>query len=102
MTYGRRHHTSILLATGVLLFARCAAAQTEQAPRCGTGVHEEEAVGPVLVPRDQIFCSTISDPKELWQRVHDIEKRDHDLEWLPPVNFNDTYAFGASTPNASA
>lgn len=43
---------------------------------------------------------TISDPHELWQRVHDIEKRDHDLEWLPPANFNDTYAFGASTPTA--
>ncbi|MBF6222020.1 glycine betaine ABC transporter substrate-binding protein [Nocardia abscessus] len=43
---------------------------------------------------------TISDPQQLWQRVHDIEKRDHDLEWLPPANFNDTYAFGASTPNA--
>ncbi|WP_280312551.1 glycine betaine ABC transporter substrate-binding protein [Nocardia abscessus] len=43
---------------------------------------------------------TISDPKQLWQRVHDIEKRDHDLEWLPPANFNDTYAFGTSTPNA--
>ncbi|MBF6468358.1 glycine betaine ABC transporter substrate-binding protein [Nocardia beijingensis] len=43
---------------------------------------------------------TISDPQELWQRVHDIEKREHDLEWLPPANFNDTYAFGASTPTA--
>ncbi|WP_280264370.1 glycine betaine ABC transporter substrate-binding protein [Nocardia abscessus] len=43
---------------------------------------------------------TISDPNQLWQRVHDIEKRDHDLEWLPPANFNDTYAFGTSTPNA--
>ncbi|MFF7943286.1 glycine betaine ABC transporter substrate-binding protein [Nocardia gamkensis] len=43
---------------------------------------------------------TISDPRELWQRVHDIEKRDHDLEWLPPAEFNDTYAFGASTPTA--
>ncbi|MFQ6396087.1 glycine betaine ABC transporter substrate-binding protein [Nocardia sp. KC 131] len=43
---------------------------------------------------------TISDPKELWKRVHDVEKRDHNLEWLPPANFNDTYAFGASTPNA--
>ncbi|WP_174187369.1 glycine betaine ABC transporter substrate-binding protein [Nocardia barduliensis] len=43
---------------------------------------------------------TISDPKELWQRVHDVEERDHDLEWLPPANFNDTYAFGVSTPNA--
>ncbi|WP_327151242.1 glycine betaine ABC transporter substrate-binding protein [Nocardia sp. NBC_01329] len=43
---------------------------------------------------------TISDPQELWQRVHDIEKRDYDLEWMPPANFNDTYAFGASTPAA--
>ncbi|MEV0108558.1 glycine betaine ABC transporter substrate-binding protein [Nocardia sp. NPDC050799] len=43
---------------------------------------------------------TISDPQELWQRVHDIEKRDYDLEWMPPANFNDTYAFGASTPTA--
>ncbi|WP_405138210.1 glycine betaine ABC transporter substrate-binding protein [Nocardia sp. NBC_01388] len=44
---------------------------------------------------------TIADPKELWQRVHDIEKKDHDLEWLPPSNFNDTYAFAASTPTAT-
>lgn len=43
---------------------------------------------------------TIADPHELWQRVHDIEKTDHDLEWLPPSNFNDTYAFAASTPTA--
>ncbi|APE34316.1 glycine/betaine ABC transporter substrate-binding protein [Nocardia mangyaensis] len=43
---------------------------------------------------------TIADPQELWQRVHDIEKRDHDLEWLAPANFNDTYAFAASRPTA--
>ncbi|MEU7143585.1 glycine betaine ABC transporter substrate-binding protein [Nocardia sp. NPDC046473] len=43
---------------------------------------------------------TIADPTELWQRVHEIEKRENNLEWLPPANFNDTYAFGASTPNA--
>ncbi|MBL1079625.1 glycine betaine ABC transporter substrate-binding protein [Nocardia sp. 2] len=43
---------------------------------------------------------TITDPRELWQRVHDIEKRDYNLEWLPPANFNDTYAFAASTPTA--
>ncbi|MFI5718505.1 glycine betaine ABC transporter substrate-binding protein [Nocardia sp. NPDC051750] len=43
---------------------------------------------------------TIADPQQLWQQVHDIEKRDYDLEWLPPANFNDTYAFGASTPTA--
>jgi len=43
---------------------------------------------------------TISDPQELWQRVHDIEKQEYNLEWLPPANFNNTYAFGASTPTA--
>ncbi|MGM7647716.1 glycine betaine ABC transporter substrate-binding protein [Nocardia sp. JW2] len=43
---------------------------------------------------------TIVDPQELWQRVHEVEKRDHDLEWLAPANFNDTYAFAASTPTA--
>ncbi|MFB7874440.1 glycine betaine ABC transporter substrate-binding protein [Nocardia sp. NPDC056064] len=43
---------------------------------------------------------TIADPQELWQRVHDVEKADYDLEWLPPANFNDTYAFAASTPTA--
>ncbi|MFE3442714.1 glycine betaine ABC transporter substrate-binding protein [Nocardia sp. NPDC059180] len=43
---------------------------------------------------------TISDPAELWQRVHDIEKSEHNLEWLPPANFNDTYAFGTSATNA--
>lgn len=42
----------------------------------------------------------ISDPQRLWQQVHDVEKADHDLEWLPPANFNDTYAFGASTRTA--
>lgn len=43
---------------------------------------------------------TITDPQELWQRVHDIEKSEHNLVWLPPANFNNTYAFGASTPTA--
>ncbi|CAM4447469.1 glycine betaine ABC transporter substrate-binding protein [Nocardia ninae] len=43
---------------------------------------------------------TIADPQQLWQRVHELEKRDYNLEWLPPANFNDTYAFGASTPTA--
>ncbi|WP_459546600.1 glycine betaine ABC transporter substrate-binding protein [Nocardia sp. X0981] len=43
---------------------------------------------------------TVSDPVRLWQRVHDIEKREHDLEWLPPAGFDNTYAFGASAPTA--
>ena len=41
-----------------------ASAQTIDAPRCGTGVHESEAVGVVGFPQDQIFCPLIADPKE--------------------------------------
>ncbi|KAA0016513.1 glycine betaine ABC transporter substrate-binding protein [Antrihabitans cavernicola] len=43
---------------------------------------------------------TIADPKELWQKVHDIELKENNLDWLPPANFNDTYAFAASSPTA--
>lgn len=43
---------------------------------------------------------TIADSTELWQRVHDVEKRDYDLDWLPPAAFNDTYAFAASSATA--
>ncbi|NKY54876.1 glycine betaine ABC transporter substrate-binding protein [Nocardia flavorosea] len=42
----------------------------------------------------------IPDPQELWQAVHDIEKSEYDLEWLPPANFNNTYAFAASAQTA--
>ena len=41
-----------------------AAAQTVNAPRCGTGVHESEAIGVVGFPQDQIFCPLIADPKQ--------------------------------------
>lgn len=43
---------------------------------------------------------TISDPRELWRRVHDVEKSEHNLEWLAPANFNNTYAFAVSMPTA--
>lgn len=43
---------------------------------------------------------TISDPTELWKQVAAIEKSDYDLVWLPPANFNDTYAFAASPATA--
>jgi uncharacterized protein DUF1207 len=41
-----------------------ASAQTVNAPRCGTGVHESEATGSVAFPENQIFCPLIADPKE--------------------------------------
>jgi uncharacterized protein DUF1207 len=49
-----------------LLFgaAPASVAQTIDAPRCGTGVHESEAIGVVGFPQDQIFCPLIADPKE--------------------------------------
>jgi len=48
----------------VVLVAVPARAQTVDAPRCGTGVHESEASGSVGFPEDQIFCPLIADPKE--------------------------------------
>ena len=39
-------------------------AQTINAPRCGSGVHESEAIGLVGFPSDQIFCPILADPKE--------------------------------------
>ena len=34
------------------------------APRCGAGVHDSQALGVVGFPDDQIFCPTFADPKE--------------------------------------
>ena len=51
-------------ASGVLLcLAGRASGQTIEAPRCGTGVHESEAIGVHGFPQDQIFCPLIADPK---------------------------------------
>jgi len=55
----------VVLASVILLcLGGPALAQTSNAPRCGTGVHESEAVGVVGFPQDQIFCPIIADPKE--------------------------------------
>jgi hypothetical protein len=60
------HRRLLVLACVVVLFslAAPAGAQTVDAPRCGTGVHESEATGSVAFPEDQIFCPLIADPKE--------------------------------------
>ncbi|NDK92446.1 glycine betaine ABC transporter substrate-binding protein [Gordonia desulfuricans] len=42
----------------------------------------------------------IADPTELWQKVHDVELAENHLVWLPPANFNDTYAFAMSSATA--
>jgi hypothetical protein len=65
MTRIRRVQVSIALGLAVFLFAQSGEAQSaDDAPRCGTGVHEGEATGVVLFPHDQIFCPLIADPKE--------------------------------------
>src|SRR6266487_5886372 len=51
-------------AINFALFATDGAAQTIDAPRCGAGVHESEALGAVPFPQDQIFCPILADPKE--------------------------------------
>jgi len=53
-----------MAAAALLLTAQPAAAQTVNAPRCGTGVHESQATGTVGFPQDQIFCPLLADPKE--------------------------------------
>ena len=59
-----RHLAAIALATTLLMSPRPAIAQTPDAPRCGTGVHEAAGTGTVFFPEDQIFCPLIADPKE--------------------------------------
>jgi len=59
-----RHPAAIALATTLLMSPRPAIAQTPDAPRCGTGVHEAAGTGTVFFPEDQIFCPLIADPKE--------------------------------------
>ena len=49
----------------MLSLARQSEAQTANAPRCGTGVHEAEATGTVFFPQDHIFCPLLADPKEV-------------------------------------
>lgn len=46
------------------------------------------------------MTETIADPTELWERVRDIERQEYDLVWLPPANFDNTYAFAASARTA--
>jgi hypothetical protein len=55
---------SAITAIGFALIAADSRAQTIDAPRCGAGVHESEALGAVSFPQDQIFCPILADPKE--------------------------------------
>src|SRR5262245_40262374 len=60
----KRRWWQLASASGVFLcLAGPASAQTIDAPRCGTGVHESEAIGVHGFPQDQIFCPLIADPK---------------------------------------
>ena len=55
---------TLMAALAWLTAAPSADAQTVGATRCGTGVHESEATGTVLLPDDQSFCALVADPKE--------------------------------------
>ena len=64
MTHRSSYQVSTVVVSLVLMLARSGEAQTANAPRCGTGVHETEATGTIFFPHDQIFCPLIADPKE--------------------------------------
>lgn len=64
MTHPVRYSPLIVCAILLLTLVDQVAAQTANAPRCGTGVHESEATGTVGFPQDQIFCPLLADPKE--------------------------------------
>jgi len=65
MTGTHRHEGAVVLGWILLLLTVGRVdAQTVDAPRCGTGVHEAEATGTVGFPEDQIFCPILADPKE--------------------------------------
>jgi hypothetical protein len=64
MSDWRRCQFLMAFAMALLLLPCPGEAQTTPAPRCGTGVHEAEALGGVLFPEDQIFCPVLADPKE--------------------------------------
>jgi hypothetical protein len=66
MVHRRRYRVSTILVLSAFLAAtRSGEAQTANAPRCGTGVHETDATGTVFFPDDHIFCPLIADPKEV-------------------------------------
>ena len=56
--------SAVIVAVVLLTVATAAEAQTSNAPRCGTGVHEAEGTGTVGFPQDRIFCPFVADPKE--------------------------------------
>lgn len=64
MTNAVRAPLNVTLMLILLAWAQPSEGQTPEAPRCGTGVHEEQAEGTVLLPEDQIFCPLLADPKE--------------------------------------
>jgi hypothetical protein len=61
----RRYLVPLILVSLLVVLAHSGEAQTADAPRCGTGVHEAEATATVFFPQDQIFCPLIADPKEV-------------------------------------
>src|SRR5687767_3169433 len=61
---GGQRHLSIVLATALLLSAHAVAAQTAPAPRCGTGVDGEGAVGPARCPQDGVCWPVSADGEE--------------------------------------
>ena len=100
---------TVIAALGVAVFAADGAAQTSNAPRCGAGVHESQALGLVGFPDDQIFCPTVADPKEarsfvslLRGRFRSLDDPSGDETTIASVGLGDSFGlirWGGPAPN---
>jgi len=52
------------VVTLLLALGQTHVAVAQFASRCGPGVHQDEGLGTVAFPTDQIFCPLVADPKE--------------------------------------
>ena len=93
-----RHLGRALATLCVAAISADARAQQGPAPRCGTGVHESEALGTVLFPADRLDCPVLADPKEprtfvsvLRGRFRSLDAPDGDSTTIGTVGLGDSF-----------
>src|SRR4029453_979496 len=63
MDFRRRASTSLAIVTGLLGSAARVVAQTPVPTRCAVGIPASETSGYVPLPRGDVFCPLLADPK---------------------------------------
>lgn len=92
------HGCRALAALAVFIVAADARGQQTAVPRCGTGVHESEALGTVVFPSDRIMCPVLADPKEprtfvsvLRGRFRSLDGADGESTTIGSVGLGDSF-----------